>query len=53
MKLKPWLASLSLVLVSGSADAVALPRPVSEPGMLELLGIGVVVALVVAIRRRR
>jgi hypothetical protein len=54
MKIKRWFASLWLALLSGSAYAVAIPpRPLSEPGILELLGIGAVVALVAAIRRHR
>ena len=54
MKIKTRFASLWLVLFSGSAYAVSIPpRPLSEPGILELLGIGAVVALVAAIRRYR
>jgi hypothetical protein len=50
MKTKFLLVSLWLALVSGSAHAL-VTRPLSEPGIFELLGLGAVVALVVAIRR--
>ena len=46
-------AILLLSLASGAALAGLPPSPVSEPGMLELLSIGAVAALVVAIRKRR
>jgi len=52
MKLRSKFAFLLLSLVSGMAFAggtVALP----EPGVLELIGIGAVAALAIAIRNRR
>jgi hypothetical protein len=47
------LVILLLSLASGAAFAGVPPSPVSEPGILELLSIGAVAALVVAIRKRR
>ena len=48
------IANLSLLLVSTSAHAGLLVTfSVPEPGILELLGIGTVALIVVAIRGRR
>jgi hypothetical protein len=47
------VGSLLLVIASTSVYAGAVILPVSEPGMLELLAIGAVAAIVVAIRKRR
>ena len=44
---------LALLCFAPSAYAVIAVNPVPEPGTLELLSIGVVAAVVVAIRRRR
>jgi hypothetical protein len=54
MKMSSLAGSLLLVIASTSVYAgFPLPTPVSEPGMLELLAIGAVAAIVVAIRKRR
>ena len=50
MKIHSVLGIVLLSLVSGSAFAGAA---VPEPGILELLSIGAVAALVVALRKRR
>lgn len=51
MNLKSVIATLVLSLASGAAFAG--PVTIPEPGVIELLGIGAVAALVVAIRKRR
>ncbi len=43
----------SAALLVASAPAWAQPRPLPEPGMLELLALGGVVAGVIAFRNRR
>jgi hypothetical protein len=53
MKMHSTLVILLLSLASGAAFAGVPPTPVPEPGILELLSIGAVAALVVAIRKRR
>jgi hypothetical protein len=52
MKMRSMFQILLLSLASGAAFAGA-PPTVPEPGTLELLAIGVVAAVVVAIRKRR
>jgi hypothetical protein len=52
MKLSLLVGSLLLAIASTSVYA-GIVIPVSEPGMLELLAIGAVAAIVVAIRKRR
>ena len=53
MKMHSTLVILLLSLASGAAFAGEPPPAISEPGILELLSIGAVAALVVAIRKRR
>jgi hypothetical protein len=53
MNVSSLVGSLLLVIASSSVYAGFNGRPVSEPGMLELLAIGAVAAIVVAIRQRR
>ena len=52
MKLRSTFALLLLSLLPGMAIAGGLAA-LPEPGVLELIGIGAVVALAVAIRNRR
>ena len=52
MTTKSMLGILLLTLASATASAVPA-QPLPEPGSLELLAIGVVAAVVVAIRKRR
>lgn len=52
MNVSSLVGSLLLVIASTSVYAGAV-NSVSEPGMLELLAIGAVAAIVVAIRKRR
>jgi hypothetical protein len=52
MTMISMLGVLLLTLVSGTASA-GLTQPLPEPGSLELLAIGVVAAVAVAIRKRR
>lgn len=55
-RISRWIALpcavFGLGLMSGTAVAFEAP-PVSEPGILSLLGMGMVVILVAAIRNRR
>jgi hypothetical protein len=51
MKMNSTLGILILSLASGMAFAGVVQLP--EPGMLELLAVGAVAAVVVAIRKRR
>ena len=54
MKLQSVMGSILLMLASGVAYAGAVPpTAVPEPGILELLSVGAVIGLVVAIRNRR
>lgn len=53
MKIRSLFGILLLSLVSGAAFAGVSPNPVPEPGVLELLALGGVVAAVVGIRNRR
>ncbi|HZP88708.1 MAG TPA: PEP-CTERM sorting domain-containing protein [Burkholderiales bacterium] len=43
----------ALLMALASTDALAGARPLPEPGVLELLSIGGIAALVIAIRKRR
>jgi len=52
MNMRPALGILLLCLISGAASALAA-NPVPEPGVIELLAIGGVAALAIAIRKRR
>jgi hypothetical protein len=52
MKMRSLFEILLLSLASGAAFAGA-PPTVPEPGILELLAVGAVVAVVVAMRKRR
>jgi hypothetical protein len=49
------MRAVALVLLgfASQAHALVLPSPVPEPGTLELLSIGVIAAVVVAIRKHR
>lgn len=47
-----WILGVACMLVAASASAGA-PTAVPEPGVLELLALGGVIAAVVAIRNRR
>ena len=53
MKMRSMFEILLLSLASGAAFAGEPPLTIPEPGSLELLAIGVVAAVVVAIRKRR
>lgn len=52
MNVRSTLGILLLTLASGTAHAAGV-NPVSEPGSLELLAIGAVAAVAIAIRKRR
>jgi hypothetical protein len=53
MKIHSTLGILLLSLASGAAFAGVPDFQVPEPGVLELLSIGAVAAVVVAMRKRR
>lgn len=53
MNIRSLFGFLLLSLVSGAAFAGTVPATVPEPGILELLALGGVVAAVVGIRNRR
>jgi hypothetical protein len=56
MKMRSMFAMFEILLLSiasGAAFAGAPPPTVAEPGTLELLAIGAVAAVVVAVRKRR
>ena len=53
MKMRSMFAVLLLSLASGAAFAGVVDFQVPEPGILELLSIGAVGAVVVAMRKRR
>ena len=53
MNVRSTLATLLLALVSGTASAGGVVAPLSEPGILELLAVGAVVGVAIAIRSRR
>jgi hypothetical protein len=52
MKFRP-LVALALLMLASGAMASAPTNPVPEPGVLELLGVGAIGALAVALRKRR
>lgn len=52
MRKQPILAALILFAASSSVSA-AVTAPIPEPGVLELLSIGGIAAVVIAIRNRR
>jgi hypothetical protein len=52
MNIRSTLGLLVLTFVSGTASALNV-TPLPEPGSLELLAIGAVAAVAVAIRNRR
>lgn len=47
-----WILGAAFTLTAGAASA-GVPTAVPEPGVLELLALGGVIAAVVAIRNRR
>jgi hypothetical protein len=47
-----WILGAAFMLAATSASA-GVPTPVPEPGVLELLALGGVIAAVAAIRNRR
>jgi hypothetical protein len=53
MKMRSMFGILLLSLASSAAFAGVVDFQVPEPGVLELLSIGAVAAVVVAIRKRR
>ena len=53
MKMRSVLGILFLSLMSGAASAGVPDFQIPEPGILELLSIGAVAAVVVALRKRR
>ena len=52
MNIRSKFALLLLALASGTAVA-GVPNQLPEPGVLELLAIGAVVGVAIAIRKRR